>query len=93
VERTPKFVECMPSGRAMQDVLAAAEARVDELRERLEDERQEVAASSATLAAATEQAQVRLVLAGPNLYDQSRPVSLQVAASCTRRCLDGLCAM
>lgn len=47
-------------GYTLQDVLAAAEARVDELRERLEDERQEVAASSATLAVATEQAQAGL---------------------------------
>jgi hypothetical protein len=35
---------------------------VDQLRQRLEDEQQEVAASSATLAEATEQAQVRLQL-------------------------------
>ena len=57
--RSCESVRC---GRATQDVLAAAEARVDELRKRLEDERQEVAASSATLAAATEQAQVSLEL-------------------------------
>lgn len=53
----------VPCVHTLQDVLAAAEARVDELRERLEDERQEVAASSATLAAATELAQARLQLA------------------------------